>query len=67
MKNQYLVYDHDGSHPCCDGGRTGLSEDYYVSESDFGHGDFSGIDPPVGFDCSHGFHVKNCDTLKICR
>ena len=25
-KSQYLAY---GSHPCCDGGHTGLSEDYY--------------------------------------
>ena len=25
-KSQYLFY---GSHPCCDGGHTGLNEDYY--------------------------------------
>ena len=27
-KSQYLVY---GSHSCCDGGHTGLREDYYVT------------------------------------
>ena len=39
-----------------DGGHTGLSEDYYASDSDFGHGYFSGSDHPSSPDSSHGFY-----------
>ena len=43
-----------------------LSEDYYVSDSDFGHGDFIGSDHPNGPDCSHGFHgqIDYCKSIQ---
>ena len=49
-KSQYLVC---GSHLCCDGGHSGLSENYmyYMSGSDFGLGTLNG---KIGPNCRHG-------------